>query len=140
MGTGRGIDGLNQYLIEVSDRPFSWHAHDCFMFTNEAWRRMHGHGWADDWAGRYIESGLYMKRDRLREVFGFRDFVSAIDSKLQRAGRFPPRGALVATKKKQRWAVGLALGICTGPHAAFLGQSGTIYLPLDDVEHSWVNR
>jgi hypothetical protein len=140
MGSQRVINALNDYLAEVANKPFNWHLHDCFSFTNEAWRRMHGFGWADDWAGKYTENGLYMRRQRLREVFGFDDFVSAIDSKLDRAGKFPPRGALVSTTKRQRWVVGLSLGICTGQHAAFLGAQGTIYLSTADIEHSWVKR
>ena len=60
------IDALNQYILDVRDIPFNWHTNDCFMFTNNAFRAMYGQGWADDWVGKYIKNGKYLKRDELR--------------------------------------------------------------------------
>ena len=140
MGTQGSINALNEYLAEICDKPFVWGSNDCLTFTNDAWRRMHGFGWADSWLKRYVVDGNPMGREALKKEFGFSSIEAAIDERLVRAGKFPPRGALVTTKKARKWVTGVALGICTGQHAAFLDRVGTIYLSLNDIDQSWVNR
>jgi hypothetical protein len=39
------ISELHAYLREVAETPFKWGEHDCFIFTNNAFRRMYGVGW-----------------------------------------------------------------------------------------------
>ena len=129
---------LNQYIQEVKEVPFKWGVNDCLIFTNEAWKRMYGHGWAEDWLGRYMTPRGPMKKNQLIKEFGFTDFTSAVDERLTRITSVPPRGSLVTTKKTQRWFIGCALGISVGTKAAFLSDKGVIYLPLDDVDKSWV--
>jgi hypothetical protein len=129
---------LSDYLKEIRSVPFEWGVHDCLTFTNEAWRRMHGHGWSEDWLGRYMKDGRLLRKDELRAEYGFWDFNKAVDSKLTRIEHVPPRGALVTTKKARRWIIGEAMGICVGLKAAFLSDEGVVYLPLDDIEKAWV--
>ena len=135
---------LNEYLKEAADIPFEWGVHDCLTFTNEAWRRMYGYGWADDWLGRYMIEQPYgirpMRREQLQSEFGYFSFAEAVDERLKRIKHVPPRGALVATKKAERWAIGHALGICNGIKCAFLSHNGVLYLPVDDVDKAWVPR
>jgi hypothetical protein len=133
---------LTAYLRQVKDRLFVWGEHDCLTLTNGAWRAMHGAGWADDWVGRYMVQTPYgirpMRQDQLRCEFGFRSFVEAVDARLTPVRHIPPRGALVATKRVQRWAIGYGLGICVGTKCAFLSDRGVIYLPVTDISKAWV--
>lgn len=131
---------LNDYLREVKDKPFRWGEHDCFTFSNAAFQAYHGFGYADDWLGRYMKDGEPMLPSRLRVEYGAIDFDEAIETKLQPISYTPPRGALVATKKAERWYIGYALGISVGIKAAFLSARGVLYLPLEDVTKAWVPK
>jgi hypothetical protein len=133
------LEALNTYISEVRDTPFQWHLFDCFMFTNEAFQRMYGEGWADDWAGKYIsETGLYQTKSQLIKTFGYNSLETAIDAKLKRINHVPPRGSLVTTLAPPRWAIDRALGISIGTKAAFLGKSRLIFLPIQKIENAWV--
>lgn len=133
------LEALNAYILEVRDTPFMWHVFDCFMFTNTAYQRMFGVGYADSWIGKYIDSsGLYMKREALRETFNAQSLEEAIDRKLRRIDYVPPRGALVTTKHARRWVISEALGIGVGSSAVFVGKSGLIQLPIEDISKAWV--
>lgn len=117
-----------------------WHVHDCFMFTNEAFKRMYGSGWADDWSGRYIDkdAGLYKDKKSLVYTFGYTSLEDAIDSKLKRIDYVPPRGALVTAQAPDIWVIDRALGISLGNKAAFLGKSRLIFLPIRRIESAWI--
>lgn len=133
------LEALNAYILEVRDTPFMWHVFDCFMFTNTAYQRMFGVGYADSWIGKYIDSsGLYMKREALRETFKAQSLEEAIDRKLKRINHVPPRGALVTTEHARRWVISEALGIGVGSSAVFVGKSGLIQLPIEDISNAWV--
>jgi len=134
------IDALNNYVNEVRDRPFQWHVNDCFMFTNTAFQRMYGAGWADDWIGKYMTNGLYLKRDALRRIFNAKSLIDAIDQKLTRISYVPPRGALITTKGAKTWVIGEALGISMGSSGAFLGDKGLIFMPIENISNAWVKN
>ena len=129
---------LNAYIKAMSDKPFVWGQHDCLTFTNDAFKAMHGDGWADDWLGRYMEGSRVFRRREMVKEFGYSDFYRAVDDKLDRIEHVPPLGALVTTKKARKWVTGAAMGICTGSKGAFLDKVGVIYLPLDDIDGAWV--
>lgn len=129
---------LNNYLISQSNISFAWGVNDCLTFTNNAWKAMYGHGWADDWLGRYMTNGKPMCRSQLVKEFGKYSFEEAVDERLQPAGKYPPRGALVTTTHARRWVTGVALGICNGTRGVFLNDQGLIYLPLDLIKNSWI--
>lgn len=99
---------------------------------------MHGNGWSEDWLGRYLTEEGPMTRHQLQIEFGYRNFVDAVDARLTRVEGVPPRGALVATKRAQRWAIGHALGISVGLRGAFLSGDGIIYLPLESIDKAWI--
>ena len=128
---------LTDYLKSVQTRDFQWHTWDCLQFTNEAWRAMHGTGWADDWLGRYTAGGKYMRADELRAEFGFETIQDAIASKLSPLSGVPPRGALVATDHESFLVIGVALGVAIGHRAAFVGKGGVITLPIDQISGAW---
>lgn len=135
---------LNEYLAAVRHRPFAWHAWDCLQFTNAGWHAMHGHGWADEWLGRYIAGGLYMRADALRAEFGFKTIQDAITSKLDPVQGVPPRGALVVSDRVITQAaarvIGVGLGFAIGHRAAFLGKSGVITVPISEISGAWCEK
>lgn len=126
---------LNRYLREVANVPFRLGRHDCLTFTNEAWRRMYGHGWADDWLARYMRA---RSMDDLRAIYGHTGLEAAVDARLTRCVGVPPRGALVTGIEAGGWLTGRAFGIAVGANAAFLSRSGVVYLPISDIENAWV--
>jgi hypothetical protein len=132
--------GLNSYLREVRSEPFRWGHHDCLTFSNGAFKAFHGFGYADDWLGEYLSGRDPLIPSRMREKFGAQTFDEAIERRLRPVDHIPPRGALLATKRAERWLIGYALGICLGTKAAFLSRAGVIYLPLDDVAKAWVPK
>lgn len=133
-------ESLNLYLKSVKDIPFKWGSHDCLTFTNNAYHAMYGQGWADDWLGRYISEGIFLRRNELKKEYGFKTFSDAVDQRLKRVNHVPPLGALVTTKAAQRWVIGVAMGICTGTKAVFLSKEGVLYLPLDYIHQAWVRE
>lgn len=128
---------LAEYIRDVDGRAFEWGVHDCLTFTNGAFVAMHGKGWADDWLGRYMIDGRVMRRRELIAEFGWSKVEPAIDAKLKRAGRYPPRGALVTSKHAQRWITGVAFGICTGDRCVFLSKQDVIHMTLDLIDNAW---
>ena len=131
-------ESLNAYLKEVRDIPFEWGSHDCLTFTNTAFHRMFGEGWADDWLGRYMVDGRPMRKSQLKREFKFSNFTDAVDDRLERINHVPPLGSLVTTKQAKRWVTGVAMGICTGTKCVFLSKQGVLHLPLDAIEQAWI--
>lgn len=126
---------LNIYLRDVATIPFRLGRHDCLTFTNGAWRVMYGHGWADDWQGRYLRA---KSAQDLRAEYGHTTLEDAVSARLKRCAGIPPRGALVTGKEAGGWLTGKAFGIAVGSNAAFLSMSGVVYLPITDIENAWI--
>lgn len=135
---------LNAYFKSVRGKGFVWGSHDCLTFTNDAWRRMYGHGWADEWIGNYMPDGTVIRRSELRKelwrLHGANTLEDAIDTRWKRVIGVPPLGALVTTKKARKWITGVAMGISTGTKAAFLDEVGVIHLPLDEIDQAWIKQ
>lgn len=131
---------LNSYIREVRRQPFRWGVHDCLTFSNTAFKHYHGFGYADDWVGEYMDGNDPILPSMMRAKFGAQTFDEAVGRKLQEVSHVPPRGALVATKKVERWLIGYALGICVGTKAAFLSRGGVVYSPLDDIDKAWIPK
>lgn len=126
---------LNAYLREVAHTPFRLYRHDCLTFTNEAWRRMYGRGWADDWLGRYHAA----RTDKdLRAEFGFDTLEAAVNARLKPCVGIPPRGALVTGVSAGGWLTGKAFGIALGSNAAFLSGQGVVYHSIIDIMNAWI--
>lgn len=98
---------------------------------------MYGHGWADDWIGRYMRDGDVRPRAELRREFGFDSLPDAIDARLRRVDGIPPLGALVA-KRVWRGPFGYALGLANGHRAVFTGPDRLVHLNIEDVSGAWV--
>jgi hypothetical protein len=128
------VKAVHAYFAEIQVKEFKWGVHDCFTFTNEVFRRLHGTGWADDWAGRYMVDGRPMTRPEMLAEFGVTDFADAANQKLRRVGNIPPRGSLVALDRSPR----VMLGICDGTHAAFLGDIGLRFFPIEKIDGAWI--
>jgi len=128
---------LNIYLSNFEGIPFEWGTHDCFTFTNGAFRAMYGIGYADDWMGRYMNGTSPMGATGLRREFKHSTLFSGLSSKLCRVEQ-PVFGSLVTTRKNQRWVTGAALGISIGSRCIFLSKEGLMRLNIEDVESAWV--
>lgn len=121
------------------DLPFEWGVHDCFTFTNNAFRAMYGYGYADDWIGLYMQDGQPVNRQQLRKLFKASTIDQGLSQKLIKS-ETAPHGCLVTTKKNQRWWTGVALGISLGSRCVFLGKQGLIKLNIEDIESAWVPK
>lgn len=130
---------LNKYIENVWDIPFEWGVHDCFTFTNNAFRAMYGNGYADDWMGLYMDNGSPIRRDELRKVFKASTLDQALSRRLDKSDT-APFGSLVTTKKYHRWWTGVALGISLGSRCVFLGKEGLVKLNVEDIESAWVPK
>jgi len=135
------ITRLNDYLEEVRTRPFVWGTNDCLVFTNTAFERMYGKGYADDWLGLYYKNNRNVPVKELKKAFPYNNLKEAIDDRLGEK-QVPAIGDLVMTKKSaaNTWYVGAALGICMGNKAAFVGTNKLEFLNLDVVDYVWGNR
>ena len=135
-----GQKELNQYIREIRREPFRWGHHDCLTFSNTAFKICYGFGYADDWLGGYMDGDDPILPSKMRKKFGADSFDEAVGRKLQEVSHVPPRGALVATKKVERWLIGYGLGICVGTKAAFLSRGGVVYSSLDDIDKAWMPK
>lgn len=126
---------LFEYLEAQRGKRFKLGQHDCLTFTNDAWRVMHGAGYADDLLERYIGKG----KKALREEYSVHSLQELLDNRLTRCEQLvPPLGALVTTKEARRWHTGVALGIAVGVTAVFLGADDVIYLSIDKINGAWL--
>ena len=132
------VDLLIGYVKAQRGKPFVLGEHDCFTFTNGAWRAMHGHGYADHFVGRYAGLGKKAFAKLMWECFNTSDLIKALDAGLHRVETFPPKGALVASKNARPYFTGYALGLAMGVNAVFLGDDDMIYLPISEIEGAWV--
>lgn len=141
MGTEKIIlmqSQLNEYLRQQRGKCFQLGTHDCFTFTNGAWRAMHGVGYADQIIGKYSDLGPKGFKNLLLDAFGYDDIVDCFDAHMTRVDDLPPRGAIVMTSKSARWYTGRALGISAGTKAVFLSDADMVYMPVTEIEGAWV--
>lgn len=117
-------------MIEAArQRPFAWGVHDCATWAAEVCRVMTGTDVAADWRGSYRTATGAMRAIRKA---GGRDMASAVTARLGAplpAVTLAQRGDVVCREH--------ALGICTGPDAAFLGPEGLVFQPLTTCHMAW---
>ena len=142
MGPQNRISELHSFLKEVKDRPFKWGVWDCLIFTNEAFRRMDGEGWADDLLNRYMINGAPMTRVQIRREYGYENLDDMLADRLERSFDVPPRGALVTSSETFLNAgyLGSGFGISVGSSAAFLSDTGVVYYPIEYIDSAWVKQ
>ena len=131
---------LNNYIVEVQHKPFEWGVHDCLIFSNTAWHRAFGFGWADDWLGKYMVGGKPISQRTAKSVFGYANLDAALQDRLKRVDHVPPRGALVTSSKIERSFIGSAFGISIGLNAAFVSATGLVYIPITQIQSAWVSK
>lgn len=130
---------LNDYIVSVRERQFAWGEHDCFVFSNNAFRAYHGFGYADHWIGKYMKpDGTPLRRAELVREFGYRSIDAALDKLLLPTPQAAQMGALVTTKKYHRFITGVALGISLGSRCIFLGKNGILKINVEDTDKAWV--
>ncbi len=130
---------LFEYLEGVKRTPFAWGSHDCLTFTNEAWRRLHGRAWSEDWLGVYMHRGKPVGARTLKKRLGVTTLEEAMQGRLRPVAGIPPRGALVLSDSPQGWSVGISFGIALGTTAVFVGLSGLEHAPITSIAGAWIN-
>lgn len=142
MGQENSIRELHSFLKQVDRKPFQWGVWDCLIFTNEAFRRMHGEGWADDLLNRYIQGDTLLTRSQVRREYGYQTVDDMLRDRFERAYDVPPRGALVTSSETYLTAnyLGVGFGIAVGTSAAFLSASGVVYYPIETIDSAWVKQ
>jgi hypothetical protein len=133
-----GTQSLIAYVKANRDCKFVLGDHDCFTFTNGAWRVMHGSGYADDFVGQYADLGAKKFAALMKKTFGSADMIEALDKNMTRVSGVPPRGALVVTKSARPYFTGHALGIAMGINAVFVGENGLEFIPIELIDGAWV--
>jgi|TARA_B110000908_G_scaffold15285_1_gene17439 hypothetical protein len=132
-----GTQKLNEYLASQYGKCFQLGVHDCFTFTNAAWRETRGAGYADDFVGKYVGLGPKAFARLMIATWGTPDIIKAFDINLTKVEGFPPRGSLVAMKSTRFVSTGYALGICSGVTSVFLGDLNMVHLPTENIEGAW---
>jgi len=142
MGPQNRISELHLFLKQVKDRPFEWGVWDCLIFTNEAFRRMDGEGWADDLLTRYMINGAPMTRMQIKREYGYESLEGMLTDRFKRSYDVPPRGALVISSATFLNAgyLGSGFGISIGSSAAFLSDIGVVYYPIEYIDSAWVRQ
>lgn len=135
-----GPESLTSYVKSQRGRQFKLGEHDCFTFTNDAWRVLHGVGYADGFIGKYADLGPKEFAKLMKDSFGHVDLIDALDNGLSRVDGFPPKGALVVSKSARPYFTGYALGIACGVNAVFLGEDDLEYIPITEIDGAWVCR
>lgn len=130
---------LNEYITSVKDLPFQWGIHDCFIFSNNAFKAYHGFGYADHWSDRYMKDAhTPLRRREMIAEYGHRSIDEALDQILIRTPQRAQMGALVTTKKHHRWITGVALGVSLGSRCIFLAKNGILKINVEDTDKAWV--
>lgn len=132
-----GPESLTSYLKAQRGRPFKLGEHDCFTFTNGAWRVQHGVGYADHFIGKYAGLGPKAFAKLMKSTFGHVDLIKALDHGLSRVDGFPPKGALVVSKSARPYFTGYAMGIAYGVNAVFLGDSDVECISITEIDGAW---
>lgn len=131
---------LQAWIDQTRYMRFSWGVHDCFIFTNTAWRKMTGFGYADDWYDRYYNKDYRpLTRKEMQLEFGYSELYEALDQKLERVPVTKKEyGNLVGTSKwSERNTTGVALGICLGNSSVFVGARELQFIPSNEVQFAW---
>lgn len=142
MGPENSISELNAFLREVASRPFRWGVWDCMIFTNDAFKRMYGEGWADGLLNRYMNGVRPMTWPQIQQEYGFDKVEEILRDRLEKSYDVPPRGALVTSSDKflDAGSLGFGFGISVGSSAAFLSDTGVVYYPIEYIDSAWVKQ
>ena len=139
--TPADYEALNEYLVEVRNRPFGWHVWDCLNFIDGAWLSCWGRPFAGvDVRERIVNGGMYKRRRELIETFGHTTVPDWLDTQAQRHCGVPVRGAAVLISSVIPTAdriIGASFGVCVGSHVATVGYSGVAYVPSDTFDEYW---
>lgn len=120
---------LHAAIEGARHRPFVWGTHDCATWAAEVRCALTGADAAADWRGSYRTAVGALRAIRRT---GARDLAGAVTSRLGAplpAVTLAQRGDIVCCRS--------ALGICTGPDAAFLGAEGLVFQPLTACDMAW---
>lgn len=128
-----------QYIEDVREKRFKLHSFDCLTFTNEAFRIIHGRGWADDYLDVIKSGSRYKGLQAILAHTKTKDGLEALDTIMKRAGKYPERGSLVAGQPTNKRLFDYALGISDGRYSIFLNKPhGLTFVETHLCRGSWV--
>ena len=124
---------LSSYIEAVRSQPFSWGAHDCLTFANNAVAEQRGSGFADDFLGGYTNAkGALLKYQKWLRNTHFSDLLQGMNSRLQRIEtKYPPRGAVAAMPVSGE-VLPVAFGVVAGRFCCFVGDNGLQFMTPQD--------
>lgn len=131
---------LLRYIDSQRGKSFQLGSHDCFTFTNGAWKEVYGHGYADDFIGTYDGLGPKAFANNMVNHFGSANLEEAFDSRWTRSSIDElDRGGIVLSATEDRYYTRHAIGIKTSPvRAVFVGAEDLVYKPLNDCFGGWI--
>lgn len=137
-------EALGDYLDEVRQRPFAWHAWDCLHFVDGAWLSCWGTPLAGlDVRKKVTKGGLYKRRDQLSETFGHDTLQGWLNTVARHHRGLPVRGSAVLVKTHNTPVdrlIGFSFGVSVGSHVATVGRSGVAYISNDAFCEHWTPK
>lgn len=120
---------LVSYLRSISNTPFKWGEHDCFIFTGECVKAMTGNDYVDSVKGKYTNAD---KANELAKQHGFKSHFHYIGK------TFPARPSrLHAQRGDIILAKGGVLGICQGAVIYAAGDNGLVAIPATETKKAF---
>lgn len=107
---------IEEFIARHADEQFEWGKSDCLVFTNEAIKLLHGHGFCDDWLTDYDSPKTAIRRySRGRKEEGKTCITEGLDSRLERVDTLHPRDGMVCARAALEpgplgWSFGFVYG------------------------------
>lgn len=131
---------LMRYIESKLHEPFDWGKHDCLTFISGAIEVQTGENPLKKEILKYkdAKSGI-SAYNRYRKAG--KSYKTTLDSVLSRfEGVIPPRGSIVAHGGIEGLGevFGAALGVMISNRAAYVGESGLVFLPFEKTQKAWL--
>tara|TARA_R100001443_G_scaffold8924_1_gene18381 strand:+ start:986 stop:1402 length:417 start_codon:yes stop_codon:yes gene_type:complete len=121
---------FDDYIESVRNKGFSWGDHDCITFANKACALQIGHGFADEFLGKYeTAKGAMLTYRRWLKATHYADLVAGVDDRLNRLNtNMPPIGSIVAEPfKNKNGVLPIQFGVSLGRLCGFVGKRGLVF-------------
>ena len=139
--TSRRVDNwpcvLNDIFTEYQARDFEWGTSDCATFATDTIKELIGVDLYAEFRGSYHDLRSYLKLLKTYEYSSIGELFNLVSIE-NGIFEIAPREAMRGDVCTYIGADGLeCLGICMGPRAYFLLESGLIGIPIDKCFRSW---
>lgn len=122
---------LTRFIEERRAMPFAWGSNDCCLFAADWCRTVGGIDFAEGIRGTYSSAlGAMRVLEKHGGVFGLAQKRAGLERVPKQMAQ---RGDIVAHEVPH----GVALGICLGAVAAFVGRDGLTFAPIEAAVGVW---